>query len=123
MKHQEKQNDAGFTLIEVMMALLVFAIGTLALAQLQIAAIQGNANAEDITEASVFSSDLIEQMSYWDYTDIGDGQQTDPSGVFEAEWVVANDEPVENSTTIDITVTWQGKDGQKTLSMTTIKTI
>lgn len=141
MKHQQKHNDAGFSLIEVMIALLVFAIGVLGLAQLQSTAINGNAKAEGITEAAVAGSDLLEQMLSWDYDDSQldssndsdtytlsggatytvDGHQTDPSGLFDIYWDVTDASPVTDSKTIDITVIWQSKGEQKTLSLSTVK--
>ena len=140
MKHQLKHNDAGFTLIEVMIAMLVFTVGVLGLAQLQLAAIQGNANAEGMTEAVVFGSDQIEQMLSWDYDDArldpandsadytlsgteykADGHQADPGGRYDAYWAVKDGSPVTGSKTIDVTVIWQGKGGQKTLSLSAVK--
>ena len=139
-KHQRKHNDAGFTLIEVMIALLVFAIGVLALARMQLAAVKGNATAEGITEAVVFGSDQIEQMLSWDYDDsrldssndgdftladgstiTRDGYQADPDGRFDVYWDVTDDSPAADSKTIDIEVYWQWKGDQKTLSLTTAK--
>lgn len=54
--------DRGFTLIEVLIAMLVLAIALLGLAQLQITAIQGNRFSYDMTEASSLASDTLEQL-------------------------------------------------------------
>lgn len=143
MKQQQKHNDAGFTLIEVMIALLVFSVGVLAMAQLQIASIQGNTKASMISEAAAFGSDIVEQMRYWDYNDsrlnssndseeytlssdgvtyTADGHVVDSSGLFDGYWDVTTNSPVANSSTINITVIWELKGEQKTLSLTTVKT-
>ncbi|MDZ4383709.1 MAG: type IV pilus modification protein PilV [Thermodesulfovibrionia bacterium] len=52
----------GFSLLEVLIALVILAIGLLAIAQMQIAAIKGNAMAADMTEASTVAHQLLEQL-------------------------------------------------------------
>lgn len=54
--------QAGFTLIEVMIAIAVAAIGLLALSQLQVAATQGNATAQQLTTGATWASNRIEQL-------------------------------------------------------------
>lgn len=64
IKHEWKQrsNDNGFTLIEVLIAVAILAIGILGLAKMQIAAIKGNACARKGTEAMVIAQKQIETL-------------------------------------------------------------
>ncbi|HOX45754.1 MAG TPA: prepilin-type N-terminal cleavage/methylation domain-containing protein [Myxococcota bacterium] len=53
---------AGFTLIEVMMAMVVMSLGVFAVIQLQVVAIRGNAYARERTEAYEIALGVAEEM-------------------------------------------------------------
>jgi type IV pilus modification protein PilV len=84
-------NEAGFTLIEVIVALAILTIGILAVNAMQTAAVRGNMAASDITIASTWAADRVEQifgMEYDDFEDLnGNGlrstQDTDDNGIDE----------------------------------------
>ncbi len=57
-----KKHNTGFTLIEVLVALLVFAIGMLGLAGLQVQAYQAASSAQGRTAATFAASHLFERM-------------------------------------------------------------
>ena len=52
--------NRGFTLIEVMMGMVIFAIGILSVAAMQTSAIRGNTSANKTTRAFVWCSDRME---------------------------------------------------------------
>lgn len=52
----------GATLIEVMVALVIVAVGLLGLAGLQATSLQTNSNAEKRTQATIVANDMIERM-------------------------------------------------------------
>lgn len=54
--------QGGFTLIEVMVSILIFAFGLLGLAGLQARASQFSYDAEDRMRASIMADEIIEQM-------------------------------------------------------------
>ena len=56
------KNQAGFTLIEVMIAVLVLSIGLLGLAGLQVTALQNNQSAFMRSQATAFAYDLADRM-------------------------------------------------------------
>jgi type IV pilus assembly protein PilV len=62
-----RRND-GFSLVEVLVALSILAVGLLALALLQVTAIKGNAIASKWTIATHFAQDRLEQFRHvaWD---------------------------------------------------------
>ena len=54
--------EKGFTLIELMIAMIVLGIGILALIQMQVAAMSGNLSANQMTIATTLAQDEIEQL-------------------------------------------------------------
>lgn len=61
--------EKGFTLVELMIALVVLAIGILALIQMQVAAMNGNRSANQMTTAMTLAQDKIEQLKRFALTD------------------------------------------------------
>jgi type IV pilus modification protein PilV len=54
--------EKGFTLLELMIAMVVLAIGILALIQMQVAAMSGNSSANQMTTAVTLAQDQIERL-------------------------------------------------------------
>ncbi len=57
-----RPTQTGFTLLEVMIAVLVLGIGLLGLAHLQITSLKHNQSAEFRSQASVFAADMLDRM-------------------------------------------------------------
>lgn len=140
MNKQQRHNDAGFTFIEVLVALMIFSVGILGIAMMQLWAIWGNSMANHLTEATVFGSDQIEQMLSWNYDDdrlkstnnntytlpdgnntIADGHQADSDNFCHAYWQISDNTPVTDSKTIDVTVFWNRKGELKSFSLSAVK--
>lgn len=71
MKNRFLNNNKGFTLIEVMVAMVVMAIGLLGAGAMQLAAVKGNANASKLTEATSLAAAQVETILSWDATNPG----------------------------------------------------
>lgn len=67
-----KDNQNGFTLIEVMISIAVFSIGILSVMVMQTAGIKGNTTANTITAATIYGTDQLEQIYAMDYDDLLD---------------------------------------------------
>jgi len=78
---RDAEHCQGFTLLEVMIALVVLAIGLLALAEITIYVIKSNALGNKITRAAVLAEDKLEELKGFSYTDPQlsdtDGDSTD----------------------------------------------
>ncbi|MBU0484844.1 MAG: type IV pilus modification protein PilV [Proteobacteria bacterium] len=61
------KNDNGFTLIEVMIAVLVLTMGLLGAAAMQTTAVNGNASAMKLTQATLLANDRVEILMSWPY--------------------------------------------------------
>jgi type IV pilus assembly protein PilV len=55
-------NKKGFTLIEVLVGLVLLAIGLLAIAGMQITSVRGNFFSSNMTQASVLAQDRLETL-------------------------------------------------------------
>ena len=62
------ENNQGFTLIEIMVAMVIFAIGILSVAALQTKATKGNISANRSTRAFTWCSDRMEVLMSLPYT-------------------------------------------------------
>lgn len=69
-KIQKGLGEAGFTLIEAMIAMAIFAIGILALYAMQLAATKENITANRISTGSTWAVDRIEQLLALSYEDL-----------------------------------------------------
>ncbi len=62
-------NNKGFTILEVMIAVMVLAIGLVGAAVMQVAAVNANTNAFRTTKATSLALDQIENILSWDSDD------------------------------------------------------
>jgi len=111
---RRSKKDEGFTLIEVIVAISIFAIGLLAVAAMQTSAIRVNSSAARLTELNTWGMDKLEQLMALPYTDpqlqaAGSPFQETTSDGYNVTWNVINNSPVQNSTLIRITVAGKGK--------------
>ena len=56
------KNQKGFTLVEVMISMVILAIGVLGLAPMMVTAMYGNAFSEDVTSAAFLAQDSMERL-------------------------------------------------------------
>lgn len=84
----------GFTLLEVMIALTIFAVGILAVSAMQINAINQNAGARMQTEATTMASDAMERLLALPYdhsqldADVTLNPHTQLVGAYTVQWSV-----------------------------------
>ena len=78
-----QNNQNGFTLIEVMTAIAIFAIGILGVAKMQLLAIEGNSNANNSTKASTLAQEKAEKLMMLDYDDLNDTNNDGTPGLSE----------------------------------------
>lgn len=69
LKEQVLCQNSGFTIIEVMIAIAILAIGILGMATMQTTAMDGNSTAGKITSNSNWAINRIEQVMAMDYDD------------------------------------------------------
>ncbi len=116
------KNSNGFTLIEVMIAILILSVGMMAMALLQISAIRGGAFANQMTQAAIDGQDKIEELRNTNYSTLAGGQDTVVSGngmTYTRTWTVTESPPPGTTgpstfkmKTIHLTISWTGPEGQ-----------
>jgi type II secretion system protein I len=96
------RSDNGFTLIEVLVAMTIFAVGILAVMSMQSTSTGSNARAVQITKAASFSADRVEAILSLPYADLVTGSESHDG--FTISWVVTDDSPIIGIKKIQITV-------------------
>jgi type IV pilus assembly protein PilV len=114
----------GFTLIEVLIGLIILAIGILAVAGMQITSIIGTSFSSNMTQASVLAQDRLEFIKSLPLNDarLETGDYPDPPniGIFTRSYqATRNANP--NFVNIIYTVSWLEKGVTHTVSFRTIK--
>lgn len=124
---QRKSEQGGFTMIEVLIALLVLLIGMAGILSLQLTSMQATSFSRHATEASILAEDKLEALRTEPMISLASGDDRvdargvpDPSGNYERVWTVT---PGTERTTVTVAVTWneQGSDPY-TIRMSTLRT-
>ena len=109
------KKQSGFTLIEVMIALVILAAGILALATMQIVSIRSNAFSSEMTYATMMAQSRLEAIRNMDYDDVtAVGQVTLPvdattKGVaYRVERQVQDNAPATDMKTVTLIIDWLG---------------
>ena len=136
MKKNTSQN--GFTLIEILIAILLLIFGILGVGLMQNTSIQGNSTANNLTNAATWSGDALETLMARPYThaDLTDanadgiaginntdvvGSPADGGpvvqGIFTVFWNIADNYPVFGTKTIRVIVRRPDRGQVKTINM------
>jgi type IV pilus assembly protein PilV len=141
-----KVEQRGLTLLEVLVALAIFAFGMLGIAGLQAASMRGNATSIKMTTAVQLASQRVEELlnTAYDDDDLADAQDDGAGGLdndtqtsadhselgvqagdvgrtYDLFWNVVDDSPMDNVKTIRVIVAWQDQERTKRVALNAIK--
>lgn len=150
---QTRDCNKGFTLIEVMIAMVIFAVGILSVAAMQTNATRGNTSANRATRSFIWCSDRMEVLKSLPYTafltdpsllgapDPGitytlaqdadgvdndyDGQtdEAGETGNINIRYTVIDDDVLLNTKTITVQANWQTPLGLERQKSLTLRTV
>ncbi len=111
-QHRSASGDAGMTLVEVMVAMIILAIALAWLAPMLVVAMRGNRFGGDITAASTVAQDKIEELRNVSYsTLLANPTGQDTVGKMIRNWSVTEDLGQDGLARITITISWQDDKG------------
>ena len=111
---------AGFTILEVMVAISILAVGLMAIFTAQITSIRGNTNANRQTEAMTLAQDRMEALLALPYEDLdATGSPIAAPGGYQVAWTVT-EYAADNYKLIEVEVA--GERLRKKLELKCIKT-
>jgi type II secretion system protein I len=101
----------GFTLVEVLVALVILSFSLLALAGLMVTTTKNNSFGSNMTEAATFAQDKLEELRAMRWDDIPEGTSSDQksgsTGInYRRNWNVATKDVLK---TIAISINWQDR--------------
>lgn len=132
-------SSRGMSLVEVLVAIMLFALGTLAVMTMTTSSFQNNSNSYSVDESvnlARLNMDRLLSLAY-DHADLQDtnadglaglfaedaanADYSSISGRYRVSWNVAGNVPVNGTKTLAVIVGWQGMDRGRRVVFQTIK--
>jgi type IV pilus assembly protein PilV len=109
--------ERGFTLLEILIGISIFAVGVLAVATMQISAIRNNRLGNEVTQATFLAEDKLEELK--NSGDIAsEPDSIDQQGIFTRSWQISP--AAGNSQLVTVTVTWTIQGASHNVVLSTI---
>ena len=117
------RSSRGFTLIEIVVAIVMLAFGVLASASLTAALMRSNRGVTNRTRAIETLRLKVEDLQSQRYSEIVTGNDTATIGgiTYSRAWTVTPNAPAADLKTVTLTVTWGDRQGNHTISNQTIR--
>lgn len=110
------RNKQGFTLVEFLVAAIIFSVGLLALINLQWMAIRGNSDSKEMTRAIFLAEKKMEELKNTPFSSLLIGTTPDPNnpmnglgqsgGIFNRSWVIQSYSGSNFMKQITVNVSW-----------------
>lgn len=115
----------GFTLIEVLIAMIILSVALLAIIGMFITGVDGVSFGDRITSAVTLAQEKMEELVGLDYSEptFWDGGP-EKIGTITRIWQVKRDDPFPGMATIRVTVSWRDKSNKpRNIALVTMKAI
>ena len=114
----------GFTLTEILIGLVILAIGILAITAMQITSTKGGYFSKNVTRATIIAQDKLEYLKNLSYrdSDLSSGQHSEGaiSGTIFSRQCTIVEDAGNSMKTITVTVQWTDR-GNHSISFSTIR--
>lgn len=111
----------GDTIVEILMAICILAVGILAVVAMQTSSAKGNSTSSQSTDGLIFAVDKIEKLMElsWTHADLDSAGNTHTvtEGRYTIEWDITDDGVISDTKTINMRVTWSNWGTQKQISV------
>jgi hypothetical protein len=122
-------NPGGYLLLEIMIAVSVFAVGFLAIGTLVVSTNANNTKGNIATQATLLAAETLEDLkSSVDITGLAPGSYNDghpvdahgnPGGIFNRSWVVSDPLGFNSSRRVQVSVSWNRLGRSRTVQLDT----
>lgn len=129
-----RSNQSGFSMVEVLSSMTVFAIAATGLVSTTMSTIKSNTTSRQTTAASALIQDKVEELRSLNPAtnpaDFAEGMHYDANnpltaigeadGVYTRSWEVEVDTPTKGLSAVVVTVSWPSANGQRSLRASTL---
>jgi prepilin-type N-terminal cleavage/methylation domain-containing protein len=120
----KRVGKSGFTLIEVLVAMVIFAIVSLAITSLMVTSTRQLSDNALSSQAIVLAQEVLEDLRVIPFANMANGLRTARSSkggvTFTVQWSVTPNIPAAGMNTVDVRVDWNSPGGTKTYGTQTI---
>lgn len=104
-------DNKGFSLLEVLLAVVILSVGLLGVAGLQATAINGNLHGSTVSQATVLAQDVIERVRMTDYdavtaTNFPETEDNVDGSIFNRTIQIEDNVPSNELKRVTVTVFW-----------------
>ena len=106
-----RKNDNGFTLLEVLIAIVILSIGLLGMASLTVGIINGNKFSNNVTTATTLAQGKMENVRRLGYSSVANETKAvlpSPDDEYKREVAVTDGSPAAGMKTVAVKVYWGG---------------
>jgi type IV pilus assembly protein PilV len=123
VRRPRARRSAGFTLVEVIVAIVLLGVGLMGLAALSTTVTRANVQSSSLTTATALAQERAERLRTEDYDALASGNDSRvvDNVAYTRSWVVTADDPEPGLKTVAIAVSWTTRGTTHTTRLTTIR--